>query len=76
MVRELLVSIQGLQLCLLVILFPVAGADLILGAAWLGSIGPMYIITLLGISNSLMVVKNIRFKAKFHPHHTLLRFIT
>ena len=40
MVRELLVSIQGLQLCLLVILFPVAGADLILGAAWLGSIGP------------------------------------
>jgi len=40
LVKDLQVHIQGLQLSLSVYLLQVAGANVILGATWLGSIGP------------------------------------
>ncbi|KAJ1428448.1 Retrotransposon gag domain [Sesbania bispinosa] len=40
LIRELEVKIQGHSIKLLVYLLPVAGADLVLGAAWLATLGP------------------------------------
>ncbi|XP_019465366.1 PREDICTED: uncharacterized protein LOC109363560 [Lupinus angustifolius] len=40
MINNLAVKVQGHELCLPVYMLPVVGADLILGAAWLATLGP------------------------------------